>query len=449
MFNHLLNQSMVQVSMEAIDHQFNRDDIEDLIKAVAMARETRFTQSAVDQSGMAELIKKITNLNVVINVTDDVNAAVVFPKALKDHPFYTEWMRVFDQTSAVDPHKQKLYMEKHGAFPFRVDLRTGYVEGAPTEYKHSLILGSGLFGKSSAFQLTNEELAAIILHELGHLVTFYEWGYRQSCTNFLLAGVCEAIFAEKDKDARLNFIYKVQAETGHLKGLEKSLVDLDDVEKMRAIVYADEQQRARSDLGENIYDIRSWEALADQYVTRMGKGRALASGLSRLDAAWSADRQSRWLAAMSGAFTVVLYLATTFYTAVIAMTAMAFAPVLAPVMVVMFIWCQYEWVSGMFGANPNAIKYDTDMKRIQVIRKELVSRLKAAPDKASKKVVMDEIQTLDLILSDYRPALALGAAMLSVVSPNGRKQYRHKKTQQLLEELANSELLVAAELLEA
>lgn len=449
MLRHPLLSSMEQVSMEAIDHQFNRDDIEELVKAVAKARETRFTQSSVDLSGMAELIQRITKLKVIINVTQDVNAAVIFPKALKNHPFYTEWMRVFEQTDGVDPHKQELYLKKHGNFPFRVDLRTGYVEGAPTEYNHVMNLGVGLFGKNNTFRLTSEELAAIILHELGHLVTFYEWGYRQSCTNFLLAAVCETIFAEKDKDARLNFIYKVQEETGHLRGLEKTLSELDDVEKMRAIVYSSEQQRARSDLGENIYDIRSWEALADQYVTRMGKGKALASGLSRLDAAYSAETRSRWATFASASLTVIGYLATTWFTGLIVGLTVAFAPVFLPLAVVNFIWVQFDFYMTAFSSDPNAKKYDTDMKRIQVIRKELVSRLKSAPDRETKKVVMDEIKMIDVILKDYRQELAMGRAVLSVVTPTGRKQYRQKKTQQLLEELANSELLVSAELLEA
>ena len=92
--------------------------------------------------------------------------------------------------------------------------------------------------------------------------------------------------------------------------------------------------------------------------------------------------------------------------------------------------------------------YDNPRKRFEVLRKDLIARLKGVSDPVAKKRILDNLDEMQGVISLYGKEFRLYAFLQGTFGPVGRGRYRHKTSQQLLEEFANSELNVAAARLE-
>lgn len=414
------NDDYLVPSLEAIDFQFNRDDI---------ARfKTAFTELGKDFSKenanklIAPLVKEICGLTVDFAIDGAVNAAVHFPKSIKSHPFYDEIIREYTSDSA----QRKTYRKKND-FWIAVDRRNGQIRGTPTKFTHHMVLGAGIFDDDTVkgSKATGVMRAAVIAHEIGHLVGFYEWAHRLTTTNFLLGGFVEELVTATDKKQRLTVIRNVQKD-GLLKGIDGELLSAKTADEIKLLVYQSERERSRYDLGTDIYDPRNWEAIADQYVSRMGLQLGLAQAA---DLFFYGKRRDAYIEmALSYAFAIGI-------TAAAGAVGGVFIPLVG--------------LLAFFGSGQHAFIYDDPKKRVDLIRKETIKRMKVAPDAETKRVLLKEIDAIDVIANKFVDVVGFYQFVGRTFFPVRRGEYRKIAAQKLLEDFSASELNVAAARLEA
>lgn len=414
-------------SMEAIDFQFDTKLIDKVIKTIDKFREGPATTKALRACGLQEAIKECSGLTTELEIVSEMNAAVLFPKSLRNHPFFEEYMREYVSTG----HERK-DVKQIGKFSAGVDLRTGKVHGTIADHKHEIMIGLPIIGKGSGF--STRSVAAIIMHEVGHLFTFYEYANRVSSTNFLLTDIVDRVIKEPDTRQKM-LIIKEATQEGLLRGGEKALLEAKTMDQARVVAYNTEVNRSRSDLGIDIYDIRAWEQLADQYASRFGLGRDLIAGLNKMEKDYGYEKVVTWSQVASQCVFIVIGSAFS----VLALTTLWTA------------WLGALFLLGIglaFCGEAQARVYDDPRKRFEVIRKEMIARLKTAPTKEIRKATIADIDAVDLIIADYQDGYGAIEFIQQRFYPSGRKTYRSIQSQQLLEDFANSELLLAASRLE-
>lgn len=160
-----------------------------------------------------------------------------------------------------------------------VDVKNGKVGGIfslipLTIYFPKNIIQGSLF--------TPEEKAAILLHEVGHAITWYLYVARSVTTNAITAVAAADIFND-NAPAKREVVFAAIKEGLNLKSVSfKELEQTNSPSALTVFLLDASRKELRSELGSDVYDMVAWEALADQYAVRMGAGAELASALSKM-----------------------------------------------------------------------------------------------------------------------------------------------------------------------
>jgi hypothetical protein len=295
-------------------------------------------------------------------------------------------------------------------------------------------------------RVTVREYVAFILHEIGHAFNFIEFLGSNFVGNYILS----------DAAARLSGVQGDVDKHKILRTLEDSgAIEIDDVDAIVNSASGDEVyvlllnnhfRKLRNLLGEDIYSVRGCEALADQFAGRMGYGRDLATVVGKLQA-MSVDgytNTSRVLMmlvkVLKSIRTVLAVLSGGVVVAgisVVMLTAMSLGMTIIGVAFYMLI-------------NPLEDEYDKPVRRLEVIRNEMVKRLKEVDlDRDERKLLVEEIDTVTKIIkSRNESTLTLAQNIATLLRPKFNKQRSSIKLQQQLEDLLATHLYVDAERLD-
>jgi hypothetical protein len=162
-----------------------------------------------------------------------------------------------------------------------INLKDGKVGGIFSTYKHTLYLNVNTLFNS--YSLTPAEITAVILHELGHAFTYYEYSNRLVTTNQILATITTEIQNGKSDPLKRAYSFK---EVGLILNLtEKEVNELSNeldttiLGKKLFKLYIGEIKSLREKLK---YDETTSEALADNFAVRQGYAKELVTGLDKL-----------------------------------------------------------------------------------------------------------------------------------------------------------------------
>lgn len=153
-----------------------------------------------------------------------------------------------------------------------IDYKTGKVSGAIASYPIAIDFDESLYDK-----FTYMELAAMLLHEVGHVIVSITLAANVVKTEFIVEEAVKRLTGKrKDEDTfipvtELNAYLEAPSKDG-------TVSDKD----VRAILISEEKRKLHSELGTDIYSIRGFEQLADEYATAMGGGKHLVSGLIKI-----------------------------------------------------------------------------------------------------------------------------------------------------------------------
>ncbi len=405
-------------TMEAISYQtglFN-----ELTKAVEKLRaEKTYDTKAINDSDIPNIINIFTDMLVSIDINPDYdNAAfITWPSIDKNHPFINEFLR----KHIVSDTGLTLIRALDGEIRGSIDIKTGRVSGIFTKVQGDITLGAGLLRNK---QYTSGEIAAIILHELGHLWTYFVYLGTMVTSSHVIAAVSKAVYDIDNKEERLVVIKEAERVLG---------VDVKEKERLAAlpkqirslatdmVFISAKAEKSQSETGYNIYELRSVEQLADRFATQHGAGVELASGLQKLFQNYAHSST----------------ISTTQHTLIEVCKVIIFTAglMLNPVGTVVYLLM----------SNPTEKQYDDPEARIRLIKQMLIDELKDQRIKPTRRAQLqkdiDVVSRIEGELNDKRSALEL---FWTKIMPSGRRAMSQQESQKLIEDLLNNELFVKA-----
>jgi hypothetical protein len=414
----MLTSKRLSIGLEAIQVQNDLFFKELTLAFQRMRTEKAYEGDALKRIGFAEIIKRHTGLKVNFKVekNNDINAYVIPPMVDKNNPLIYDWWKPHIDNTDV---KKFIKARRSDIIKGSVDLKSGKVSGIFSEIEHSLTVYKGL---CESTLLCDEERAAVCLHEVGHLFTYYEFLGHTLTTNVILHAATQAFFKSDDVIKRTQVLDEACKALDISLDDPEALVKCESKEVFQTVVLRKAILEAKSSLGSNIYDLTATEALADQYAIRQGAGRFLATGLDKIHRHYGGD--SSYMSTGMHIFATVIRV-ILFFALII--------PTAGLILLVLLL-------------NPAMKLYDDPGARLGRMKRELVASLKQKDLPADqRKAIVDDIEAVDALLKNIDDKRTLMQFFYTSILPSGRKQYEQLRFQVELEKLVNNQLFVTAE----
>jgi len=427
-----------QVALESIDFQNNSFFVE-LTNLIKEAREELKGKSDDQMRLLAPdytdrftaIVHKYTKSAIRAEINDQASTNWMGPYALapslnKNHPLINDFRR-----RHFDNADLKKLTRDVATISGSVDLRTGYVSGGFARIEATLVIPVRWIRHD---YLTEEEVAAVCLHEVGHILTYFEYIARSVSTNQVLAFISKTYtgqtYVEREK------ILVAAKEVLNLKNLKpEELAKMDDAENVNVVIVTEAVQQSRSELGSNIYDYTSFEQLADDYAARMGAARAMVTGLEKL-------HKGDFLVRNRASYFILeanklLMLVGGIGSALLGGVGIIFG------VVALLMYAGRVSMDSNKDASP---AYDTPRDRFQRLRNQLVAAMKdkKLPAEMAKQYAED-IKVIDEILDRIPGNRQLYDVIREYINPFTRKARNQMMLQRELEDLAHNDLFLVAQ----
>jgi hypothetical protein len=400
--------------LESIDFQSGVFHTDLTIAVEKLRSSKKYETDNIKKAGLSEVIKHHTNLSVDVNVKDNVfGACVEVPQVDKNHPLINDELKSFrwrDASTAINTLGRPL--------TGTVNRKTSKVDGDFANMRCDVYLDPRLLNDKD---MSNGEIAAIILHEVGHLFTYFEYlGYSYK-TNIVLAGVVKAFYDTQDVKERKMILRLAEKNLGVKYDDIDALADSRADGVLETVTITDMARRMRSELGENLYDCRQFEQLADEFAARHGAGRDNATALGKLYRKFG-DTSS---------IGAPMYLAMEIMKLTFFTLALALLPPLAILAAIISF--------------PAGEVYDTPEVRIGKLKNQIVMRLKSdkLPDKLRAQL-LEDIEAIKAVENQLDDKRGFYRIFVETVFPTRRKMKQQMEIQIELEQLASNEIFVAA-----
>ena len=360
---------------------------------------------------ISKIIKNHTNLNITIDAENDYPPCIDIPNIDRNNPLINAAQRAIvnstDGLAMIESSNEVL----HGT----VNIKTAKVSGVFSDIKAKMYLGKAFIQGN---KYSSQELAAITLHEVGHLFTYFEFITRTVRTNQVLAGLSKILDGSENQEKREVALLSAK------KALKLDKLDLSQLKdvntKTTQVVLIDALvKETRTELGYNLFAESSWEYLCDQFSARHGAGVHLATALSKIyKSHYNISYRS-----------LAVYLAVEMIK-VILISNLAFLGILF--LVVM--------LDSQDGGG-----YDLPSARLKRIRDQATQYLKNKQiSDVERRRILDEIESIDKLLAEMTNRKQLFTYIHEFFSKRTRDERAYRKLQYELEDIAMNDLYVKA-----
>lgn len=443
----MYKRNTVMVATEAIDHQDNKfvNQLTDIFqRAKDFGQEKGFHLESTDYTKFEKEFEQAVKarLGFMVKFKFECNTALnayAIPAPLKETNILDE--DSIERTRATlmqhwrinDPHFNKTVK----------DLASGKL-GDPTGYlNYKKAKASGVFSRytievccftGTIEQCSAYEVASIMLHELGHVWTFFEFLGVSMFRNAIISNVTKEFLNTKGEEEKFVFLFnanqafKLEIDEDILKDTSK-LKDEDAVKVLIGSLdtkYVHDQSFIQ-------YNFNTSEVIADQFAIRFG---------GQLPEVWA---QNEGRASMFNN-TFLFWMGVSVAGFVTAVLTMAAAPIVA--IIGHFIgMCSVSQALGIFASIPmlNGWTYDVGIERIIRMRNEMVNRLaKANLSKEDKAKLLAQVEKFTEYCKKNAPKDFLMEKIYAFFSSDYRDQKQKRLFQQTLEELLANDLFVSA-----
>lgn len=360
---------------------------------------------------ISKIIKNHTNLNITIDAENDYPPCIDIPNIDRNNPLINAAQRAIvnstDGLTMIESSNEVL----HGT----VNIKTAKVSGVFSDIKAKMYLGKAFIQGN---KYSSQELAAITLHEVGHLFTYFEFITRTVRTNQVLAGLSKILDGSENQEKREVALLSAK------KALKLDKLDLSQLKdvntKTTQVVLIDALvKETRTELGYNLFAESSWEYLCDQFSARHGAGVHLATALSKIyKSQYNISYRS-----------LAVYLAVEMIK-VILIANLAFLGIL-------FLMVMFDSQDG--GG------YDLPSARLKRIRDQATQYLKNKQiSDVERRRILDEIESIDKLLAEMTNRKQLFTYIHEFFSKRTRDERAYRKLQYELEDIAMNDLYVKA-----
>lgn len=397
-------------SLEAVDFQKSELLFKELTAEIkAIRAKGKVTTKVVQNSRLSAIVLSHTNLLVTFKVeeADYLNAWVYPPSVDKNHPFYENAIRKYINTG-----KAINYIKKENGRVGYVDLQKSKVYGWFTEINCDVWTTSLAYSDEKVLA---EELAAIYLHELGHVFTYFQMLANAATLNQALHSANAAYLGTKAGISRIEVLAEVEKQLDVKFDDKDALVDAN-YDVVSAIILSKHVEKSRSASGSSLYDTRAWEFMSDQFASRHGAGRYLVTGLDKL------NRRYGDSAYLSG---------PTFYLMEI-----------GKLLVFLYLNLGLVGLPLLFlFFSPFVNTYDDTAMRFTRIRNQITEALKDrnnTPER--KKRLLEDLTAIDEVSKAAKDRYTFNQMFHLVVSNKARRFVQQRDIQNQLEQLMNNSL---------
>lgn len=433
------------IAMESID--FQRDSFGSQLEAILYGAEkfildkgglivqSRMRLQDSEFPGMlSDLIFKRLGIKTSVIMNTATPGAIMPFFATKHHvlmdPMWHGQFELKDQEKILKNAKNKIGT---------IDLTNARVGGIFSEYEHKLWVD--VAGNLLNFKMTVPEVTAIILHELGHAFTYYEFADRLESTNQVLTNL--SMLMRKGDEAeggKKQYLMKELAE----KFGQKS-EDFDDIlnEKNQVIfgmkLFKKYIDFVKSQLPNAKYDTTASEQLADNFAARFGYGRQLITALDRFyTGAPEKSAVGRFGANFGGLFEIIILPAVgALYTLMLGIV-----PAILIFSLILML------ITFLCGESFQDMTYDVLKMRYTRIRQQYIEMITTLDLKKEElREVVDSIHEMDTIIKSTSIYKSLITRLSNFIFSKHRATKNDVEMQYLLEALTHNNLyLKSAEL---
>lgn len=397
----------------------------------AMGKDKYFLSEPVIE--ISRVLKKFTGITFVMEDGTDTGPAMMPPRIDNKHVFWNNELRevmdmypdLIDAYSDIRPLLKKMDTEILNG---TVDSRAAKVTGVFEKLDIQLFMPIDLMKSRSNY--TAQEVAAIILHEVGHAFTFFEFITRSITTNQVLSALIRCNDKTMPSDKR-KILFTKGADLLRMTREQRDALEKSKTENEICVIVIDSAiTLSVSELGASCYDANSCEFLADQFSNRQRAGKALATGLDKLmrDVKYQNKKSSvtdyliigiNWLAV------ILIFAALTIYTAGL-------------------IW-PYMFFYLIFSQDKSENIYDSPKSRFNRIKQDCIVKLKDKDlTQADKKFYVETVETVDTVAKAYDDNLSFFEKMAYYLKPSYRNAHKYELIQKQLEAFASNDLFTAS-----
>ncbi len=432
-----LDLSTLVPSVEAMHHQYDKTLFTKIADCFTRAMNAgRVTTINPELREIENILRQTNGIDIDLALEDDEdeNAYVIIPNLNVNHALLgLEYAELNEKAVA------KFFRGIADKFvTSQVDNVTGKVTGQFTKLTFSVRLSTGLVNSG---KYAPEEIAAVLCHEIGHIWTYCAWFKNTTMRNHVLVETITKFVGASDDVERMLILRQAEKEHKIKIKNKEYLSTNDDVSGATLVILDAVGKSYDSATGSAIYDARTWEAMSDQYVSRLGGGLYLARALDKINRKYNASnyRTSFW------------YMVTE--------TVKAIGVILLNILLTVGTFGVWAFillaslVSNIFVPKGDGSlfydTYDRPGERIARIRNDLVDSLKNRNIASDvRKNILSDIAFLDKILSQVKDRFGLWTQIMLFLSSNRRQELSEIQQQQALEKIANNNLYVLGSKLE-
>lgn len=422
-------QIVASLGLEAVDFQYNKVFFQELTLAISKVRAlTNKSPDNVAKINVGGVIEHHTGIkaNWGLEKADFLNAWVYPPFLDINHVLLSDIFR-FKQ---ANKDAVAMIRQSKGIVKGSVNRTTGRVTGVFTQFTPDIYVTTACFGV-----LSDEEIAAVTLHEVGHCMSFFELLGAQMTTNMALKTASDAFMGTTTGEQRYEILMAVE-ETLNIKFEDKAKLQSATPEVLTTVALKRVIEASRSEGGTPLYDYSGWEFMSDQYAARCGAGRAQVTALDKLHkyydvAALRNPISHLFLEGMSLVGTLVFAGAST----------ILFGPIGGLIVGIVFL--TFDMIVGKQTAQYRI--YDSPEARLKRLRNEMVDALKNTKiTPKQRQGLLEDLAVVDNVTKAYTDRKGLFEYLYTLFSPSQRQQEREMVIQQELEKLVSNDLYIRA-----
>lgn len=375
---------------------------------------------------IAEVIKRHTNITASVTVIEghgSTDAWLSCPILDKNHVLFSQTERYENTHYGTQVTAPAVLKKLH--LKGSVNLKTGYVSGDYADIVVPLTLTDTFF---NAARYTAEETAAVLLHEIGHYVSYIALLTKTVATNMVLAQLANAWGGGPAFNEKESLLMDVRTMLG-LKLDAAKLAKQHNLEPVQIVVLTTAMQATRDEFGADVYNENTWEMLADQYAMRQGAGRHLVLALDKAN-------RTGMLRSYRSLPTYLLFEAMKLATAVVPIA----------------IGLSVTWgLGGIIGSlflsllDSSSTNYDRPEMRFLRMKHQIVEQLKdrrLAPELTL--ALTEDVHLIDSILAGIHDRRSWASIVMGFIVPASNKRYDDEALARDLESIAHSDLFVHA-----
>lgn len=391
---------------------------------------TGFEQAVLGRCGI--------RLDVEIERYKEINAYVILPMLDRNHVFFSQATRYYTDNSTANAefkaNRKQLYL--FGS----IDLKNSRVGGVFSEIEVKMRFNRGLLDKC-----TPGQCAAIALHELGHVYTYFEYLGVTVRNLLVVGGFIKRLTDEKDVEEKIKIIKKAKtvfdATPDNVEEIAKYTPE--QLEQYMTVVAVQNNvadlRSETTDEGINYYEDRACEQIADRFAVYHGAGRDLAVALDFIYTEYGTIEKRGFFKHMLlnlGGIMITLLLV------LVPLLAAASNPILGIIQAVRSGMLMFTLLQAY---NPANKIYDDPKERLNAIKQTIVEELTIPDLSQDRKVaLLADIAEIDGLVQDYKSRMYYWEKMAILFLPSARKSLRQLTWHKLIEGMLRNDIFTAS-----